>query len=192
MITSDPACPVPEEERYAGLKDALKEFVRLMISVIEKQERFAFVHQNPFYFLLLGWLHDPQTPGDNEIFSQRRKQWLEVGYDGDRVKHVLEDILSNDKHLRECCPTVLHLSKYLGEFISEAARQRLADDHFDEWCEYLIKETYCQGFQCIALSHLFNFDSEEEVLDLDDFSIGRVNFAKIPPLLGEKSDYSFR
>jgi len=156
---------VPAEERYPGLRETLFRFVDQTAAMRAKH---AELRQQPFPFLSLAapWIvQEGLDPVQQDWFARRKIELEGLGFDGVAVSQSLTAILAADKHLRECCPSPLHLAHFLdssfvtrtAELKSKNTEQRILDLVFEEF----VSVTYHQGrFKRMALSHLFNFEMD--------------------------------
>lgn len=196
---------IPSNERYPRLKEFLLQHAD-MVAQIRKAHPVP-LQQPPltFFILSLPWLVDMNllTTEQRQNAEQRKMEALRLGFDGEASKRDLENVLKNDRHLAECCPTVLHLASFLeNRFFSPAAealrggasKERL--DHLFEDFEIL---AYHQGrFKRIALSHIFNFDMKGNSTTVaghkgtpGDVRIERLDASTIPFILGEPGFQAF-
>jgi len=195
---------VPDAERYGALKDRIFGYVDIVSRIRAAKPEMA--QQWPQLFLTLSypWIVDTaQLSPDQKASVELRKQEIaQLPFDGNRVKHELADVLVKDKHLSECCPTLLHLANFLDSFFISAAvdaKRHGADEtrlnlSYDEFRTM----TYCQGrFRRIALSHLFNFDMEgnsatfEGTDPTQNIRVERLDASTIPTILGESGFQAF-
>jgi len=111
-------------------------------------------------------------------------------------------VLGNDRHLAECCPTLLQLANFIDSFfitaVADAKRQGAPKERLDFAYDEFESLTYRQGrFKRIALSHLFNFDMEgnSTILQSDTASanirVERLDASTIPSILGESGVQAF-
>ncbi len=159
---------IPTEQRYGKLKDLLLKYVEVVAKICDQSPQLAREFPSFFLFLSFAWVADPAffsvAPGD---FFERRKREIEaLGFDGEGTKRELEAVLANDKHLAACCPTVLNLVNFLDTFFisptADAKRQGVTRERLEFAYAEFESLAYHQGpFKRIALSHLFNFDMED-------------------------------
>src|SRR5258708_4828430 len=98
---------VPQNERYPGLKRVLFDYVYEMAKIQQNNPNVAEQQALFFTFLTFPWLAamDGLTE-EQRLYQDRRKfEIAQLGFDGERAKEVLSEILAADVHLRECCPT---------------------------------------------------------------------------------------
>jgi len=65
----------------------------------------------------------------------RKQETAQLKFDGAGVKKNLEYVLTRDKQLAECCPTLLHLANFLDSFFitatADAKRRGASQDRID-------------------------------------------------------------
>jgi hypothetical protein len=195
---------IPVGERYGKLKEFLFEYVEI-VAKLRTSNKAPAEQQLSFFFLMYPWLADPAVmPSEQKALMERRKAEItQLGFDAERAKKYLEDILANDKHLAECCPTPLHLANYVDtSFISNVASTKnvgTAQEKLDFAFEEFESLTYHQGrFRRIALSHLFNLDMDGTSASFEGDSttkgsvrIERIDQSTIPRILGESGFQAF-
>jgi hypothetical protein len=194
---------IPTSERYGRLKDILFGFVDQIVAIRSANPNLADNKLISFVFLALPSLVELEglPPEQRQLVEQRKAEVSRLGFDPEGARLALEEVLAADKHLRECCPTPLHLASYLDfQFFArvdavhggmKAGLQEFTYDLFE-------RLTYQQGrFRRIALSHLFNFDMEGDRLvlqgeePLGEVRIERIDARTIPTILGEPSFQAF-
>jgi Apea-like HEPN len=195
---------IPESERYGGLKPLVFEYVDIVARIRDARQDLAQQWPQFFLYLALPWVVDPMqlSPEQKEFLEGRKREITELGFDGAEAKKRLEDVLARDKHLADCCPTLLHFSTFLDTFFITAAadakrqgadQQRLgfAYDEFENL-------TYRQGrFKRIALSHIFNLNMEGNSTSFEgadaelNIRIERLDGNTIPGILGESGFQAF-
>jgi len=194
---------VPPSERFAGLKQVLFDYLDEIARIRRDNPNLAPQQSLFFTFLIFPWLVDLEAlTGEQRAYQDRLKlQFAEVGFDGERAKAVLNEVLANDVQLRECCPTPLQLAGYFdAQFLapaSDVARQGAGRDRLEFAFGNFEAATYHQRFRRIALSHLFNFDMRGDNLvfkgsaPMGDIRIERLNPRAIPTILGESDLQGF-
>jgi hypothetical protein len=195
---------IPESERFTGLKDLLTQSVNVVAAIRDKYPKLAQEWPQFLLFLLYAWIVDEtQLSDEQRQFLERRKREIaELGFDGAEGKKKLEEVLTRDKHLAECCPTLLHLANFLDSFFvtatADAKRQGASQDRLDFAYSEFDSLTYRQGrFKRIALSHLFNFDMESNSATFAadnaqaNIRIERLDASTIPGILGESGFQAF-
>ena len=170
-----------------------------------RQDNADLAERQPlfFTFLTFPWLvaADALTE-DQRLYQDGRKvEIAQLGFDGERAKQTLDDILAKDRHLRECCPSPLQLAAYFdAHFLTSAAdakRQGASLGRLEFAFEAFEALTYHQRFRRIALSHLFNVEMAGDHIviqgtaPLGDIRIERVNTHAIPAILGESGFQAF-
>lgn len=107
----------------------------------------------------------------------------------------IEQILSEDKHIKECCDTALNLANLVDYFIFDAVtlseENKLTDDAYDELFLRFSQITYSQAFRKLTLSHLYNFDSPEKILRFNRVQIMRLEASDILEVIGDVAVYNF-
>lgn len=135
--------PVPQEERSPSLRAYLRGYMDLVARVSAANPELAREHQNLFYFFVYAWLADPG--GDPEVeadLARRMEEYARLGFDGDRVRSELSQVMDEDKHLKECCSTPTSLAYFLDiEFIGHAAPHQndasISDEEYGKMFEAL-------------------------------------------------------
>jgi hypothetical protein len=195
---------IPESERYGKLKDLVLQYVSLVAKIKDSNPRLAQEWPQLFVFLSSPWIVDQnQLSNDHREFLERRKREIsELKFDGAEVKKQLEEVRASDRHIAECCPTLLHLASFLDTFfitqVADASRQGLSRERLDFAFEEFASITYRQGrFKRIALSHIFNFDMEGNSARFEgdnpaaNVRIERLDASTIPEILGESGLQAF-
>jgi hypothetical protein len=195
---------VPESERYGQLKSIVFEYVDIVARIRDASPNLAQQWPQFFLFLAYSWIVDPtQLSAEQKEFLERRKREItELRFDGAAIKKQLEDVLAGDKHLAECCPTLLHFANFLDTFFitatADAKRQGASQQRLDFAFDEFESLAYRQGrFRRIALSHIFNLDMEGnsslfEAADAKlNIRIERLDTSTIPGILGESGFQAF-
>ena len=179
-----------------GYVDEIAKIRQKNPNLVEQQALF-------FTFLTFPWLAavDVLTDEQRAYQDRRKPEIAQLGFDGERAKQVLNEILAADVHLRECCPTALQLAGYFdAHFLTSAAdakREGAAQERLEFAFENFEAMTYHQRFRRIALSHLFNFDMAGDSIVLEgsallgDIRIERLDTRAIPAILGESGFQAF-
>src|SRR5947207_13198758 len=125
---------IPADQRSPALRIAVRKYVELISEISKTHAGLAKQHQHLFFHLAHPWLVEPAADAEVEArLAQQKNEYTALGFPGDSVKQELEQIMSEDRHLRECCATLLNLGYLLDiEFISYAAFQRNQDTFGDE------------------------------------------------------------
>jgi hypothetical protein len=108
--------PVPISERSANLKSYLRNWAEHLVSIKKSNPELLKGVNLPFHYLCYFWLvpAEQQSPSVRETFSQVQTS----GFEGDRICAELNEVLSEDRHLKECCASPLDLAFYLdGNFV---------------------------------------------------------------------------
>ena len=176
---------IPENERFAHLREYM---FRFMAEVVEankhKPDLLAARPADAFWALTLPWILEIEVQSPNpdlqKMIDGRKIAIAATGYDGGRVARELKEIRMADKHLAQCCPTLLHLARHFSfNFINEAATLREAGiepDALGQVYADFVQMTYEQGrFRRAAFTHVFNLDIEGRQLQIDKINIIRLN-----------------
>jgi len=195
---------IPESERFPGLRELLFQFVETVAAIKAANPLLAQGFPQFFSFLSYPWVLEIAAQSDDQkvFLEQRRRENLALRFNGDEAKKRLEEILSNDKHIRDCCPTLLHLVNFLDSFfvtpVADATLQGASQDQLDFAYSEFENQTYGQGrFKRIALSHLFNFemDGNSATFSSNDARLNirleRLDASTIPRILGESGAQAF-
>lgn len=188
---------VPEERRSTSLKTLLRRYVDLIARISAANPELARQHQNLFYFFAYAWLADAGDDAEVDAdLARRQEEHARLGFDGAQVRRELEQVLDEDQHLRECCSTLPNLAYFLDvEFISYAASHQNQSGISDEEYETVFKGfsdyVYAEPFRTLALSHLYNFEAEDNDLLFDLVRVVRLNSSDISLILGEPTNQSF-
>jgi hypothetical protein len=166
----------------------------------------ALAKQFPQFFLYLTfpWVADQALLGkvQQDVLQRRKLEIKALNFDGDATRKQLEQVLANDKHLVECCPSLFHLVNFLDLFfitpVADAKRQGTSQERLDFAYDEFESLTYHQGrFKRVALSHLFNFDMEGDSILFEgnpmvgNIRIERLDAGTIPSILGESGFQAF-
>lgn len=189
--------PVPQEERSPSLRKYLRGYVDLVARISAANPELAREHQNLFYFFAYAWLADPGgDPGVEADLTRRREEYERLGFDGDRARSELSQVMDEDKHLKECCSTLTSLAYFLDiEFISHAAPHQndagISDEEYGKMFDAFSEHVYSEPFRTMALSHLYNFEAEDTHLLFDVVRVGRLTASEVSLVLGEPTNQSF-
>jgi hypothetical protein len=203
-IASNPLV-IPHGERFGNLKPILFEYVDIVAKLRDANTNLASQQPSFFLFLAFPWVADKTLLSSEQVgfLERRKKEITQLGFDGDRAKKHLDEVIANDKHLAECCPTPYLLAKYFDSSfitaVADAKRQKAASDRLEFAFEEFESLTYHQGhFRRIALSHLFNFDMDTNSAKFvgDERTVGsiqieRIDLSTIPRILGEAGFQAF-
>ena len=194
---------VPQNVRFSGLKRVLFDYLDEIARIRQDNPNLAPQQSLFFTFLTFPWLVDMRALTDEQREYQERLklQLAQAGFNGERAKEALNEILANDVHLRECCPTSLQLAGYFDAQFLAAALDATCHGATRERLEFAFEDfeaaTYHQRFRRIALSHLFNFEMKGDNVmfkgsdPLSDIRIVRLNARAIPTILGESDLQGF-
>jgi hypothetical protein len=190
---------VPESERYGQLKALVFEYVDIVARIRDTSPNLAQQWPQFFLFLAYSWIVDPTqlSAEQKEFLEHRKREITELKFDGAAVKRQLEDVLAGDKHLAECCPTLLHFANFLDTFFitatADAKRQGASQQRLDFAYDEFESLAYRQGrFKRIALSHIFNLDMEGNSSLFEaagaklNIRIERLDTNTIPGILGNR------
>jgi hypothetical protein len=105
---------IPSSERFENLKGFLLGYVDIVAKIRDENPKLAQAFPLFFMFLMFPWLApETQLSSEEKELVERRKHEMEkLNFDGLKAKKQLEEVLTKDKHLRECCPTLLHLANF--------------------------------------------------------------------------------
>ncbi len=187
---------IPPGERYPNLRDFLFRCARQVQAVKSKQPVLIREQASPFLYLCYPWIAEPANIEQRKLLETRRSQFEVAGFVGASAKSELEEILKQDKHLRECCVSPGQLAQFLdSSFVTPATMLLMANaqmERLNNLFEEFILVTYGQGrFKAVSLSHVFNFDADESNLRFGDVRIERLDEPTISRVLGEQSFASF-
>lgn len=194
-MSNSPA--IPESERSQALKGVVRKYVDKVVQLSATNPEAVRQHQHFFFYLTYPWLADSGGDTDAESNLVRlREEIAQLGFDGAEAKQDLERILAEDQHLRECCSTPLNLAYFLDiDFIGYAAFQPketvITDEQFDNAFSGFSDYIYAEPFKKVAVSHLYNFDAEEDDLRFEGLRIVRLDTATISNILGESGGHTF-
>ena len=194
-MSTNPA--IPEERRSPSLKTILRRYVDLIARISAANPELARQHQNLFYFFAYAWLADAGGDVDVEAdLTRQQEEYAQLGFDGAQVKRELGQVLDEDQHLRECCSTLLNLAYFLDiEFIGYAASHQnqsgISEEEYGKVFKGFSDYVYAEPFRTLALSHLYNFEAEDNDLMFDVVRVVRLNASDISLILGEPTSQSF-
>ncbi len=194
---------IPVSERFEPLRRVLDGFVDAVVNLRKGNPNLAPAQRLFFMFLVFPWVADANMlTAEQRDFQERRKlEILEAGFDGEKAQTQLEEILQNDKHLSECCPTTLQLASYFDSYfitgLSDLKLQGVEQSRIDFAYDEFERLTYHQGrFRRIALSHLFNLeiDGNSALFEGDENTLGNIRIERldartIPEILGESGQF---
>ncbi|MDX6531095.1 MAG: hypothetical protein QOH41_3385 [Blastocatellia bacterium] len=186
--------PVPENKRSQKLKSYVREWAKHVASVRKNHPELVKGVNLPFHYLCYFWLvpEDQHHASLHEAYIQIQRS----GFEGERIKRELEEILSEDPHLTECCESPLNLAYYvdgnfLSMFVPFIEENEVTDETYDRFFNTFSEVSYRQPFRKFALSHLYNFDSTEQLLRFAGVQIMRLEAGEIPGVIGDASAYNF-
>jgi hypothetical protein len=185
--------PVPENQRSLKFKTYLRAWALDIAAVRNKHPEVLQEFGSGFYLLAYYWL----VPMEHHSASYKEKHSLiqSSQFEGERVKSELEQVLTEDQHLKECCDTTVNLAYFVDFFIFDAVNlieeNKLTDDAYDELFLRFSQITYSQPFRKLTLSHLYNFDSPEKLLRFNRVHIMRLEASDILNMIGDVAVYNF-
>jgi hypothetical protein len=188
---------IPVDERSPSLKTAVRKYVDLMSQISQAHADLASKQQHFFFYLAHPWLVEPAEEVEVEAkLAAQRKEYAALGFPGDSVKQDLERIMAEDRHLTECCATLVNLGYLLDiEFISYAAfhknQQGFGDEEYDQVFDGFSEYIYSEPFKTVAASHLYNFDADDPNLMFEGLRLVKLDAATISTILGEPTSPSF-
>lgn len=190
------AAVIPPNERYPRLKEFLLGQAQTIQRVKEQFRQLIPEQSSPFLYLSYPWIAEPSNPEQERLVATRRAQIQEAGFDGATVRAGLEEILQQDRHLRNCCVGAGQLAHFLDmAFVSPAAQQLMGGgtvENIGHLYDQFLLLTYGQGrFRAFSLSHIFNFDSDEPSLRFGDVRVEKLDGTTISNILGEFTVASF-
>jgi len=121
---------VPDHESTGRLKALIFEHVDIVARIRDANPNLAQQWPQLFLFLAYSWIVDPEplSAEQKEFLEDRKREIAELTFDGAAVKKQLEDVLTRDKHLAECCPTLLYLANFLDTFFITATADAKRQD----------------------------------------------------------------
>jgi len=189
---------IPTSERYSKLKEVISKYVELLASIRTQNPNLIPHRATTFLLLAYPWLADDlaTTPDQKAVLVRNRQLFSGLGFNGEEIKNELEETLAQDKHLRECCPTPIHLASYLDKAVVTPLATAKLDGFSLDKLDFVFSEfessTYHQGrFKRILLTHLFNFDMEANSATVGDVRIERIGPETILRILGETGPRAF-
>ena len=108
--------PVPASERSTKLKAYLRNWADHVVSVRKGNPELLKGVSLSFHYLCYFWLvpAEQQHSSIQQTFSHVQAS----GFEGERIVAELNEILSEDQHLKECCESAQDLAFYVdGNFI---------------------------------------------------------------------------
>ncbi|HVB33593.1 MAG TPA: hypothetical protein VNJ52_04345 [Patescibacteria group bacterium] len=178
----------------------MKEFLiaqaRVVATIKTRTETIIPDAASPFLYLAFPWVMEPADAEQAKFLETRRGQFSTAGFEGDRVRTTLSDILAQDRQLRECCVGLGPLAHCLDVgFVSPAAlliNDGAPQERLEELFQRFDATIYGEGrFKAISLCHVFNFHAEEPSLKFGDVRMERLGGPTISKILGETSAVSF-
>jgi hypothetical protein len=183
---------IPAEHRYPQLNIKLDLFVSAIFAVVSKVPGFDKHEENLFTALLRPWLLAAGVDPSVRQASEPAKETAEkAGFPAEKLAADIREIFDNDQHLRECCGEPLALAYALdGLYVWPAVVMLLEgqSDRIPDLYANFTRIVYEQGpYTRIAYSHLFNFSSSLDEIDLSPLVIRRLKAEDIGSILGGPS-----
>ncbi len=186
--------PVPDSERSSSLKPYLRTWAEQVVAIRKGNPELLKGVSLPFHYLCYFWL----VPSEQQHSSiqQTSNQVQASDFQGEKIVAELNEILSEDRHLKECCETALDLAFYLDgnliEMLINAIESgSVTDERYDGFFRIFSDFTYSQPFKKFTLSHLYNFESPEKLLRFEGVNIMRLEVPEITDVIGDISVYRF-
>ena len=190
--------PIPLRDRSPLLKQVVLDFFGQYAQLLVQGRMRALTQ--PLCFVLSPWFESgAKDEESNPQLQQRAVEMGNLGIDGARYVARFKEVLASDPHLMQCCgfesALARHIDQYLAPSLSinlMAARYR--DQVEKDWSDF-VKLTYSDSLSRLSYTHLFNFKSEESVIDLGEGRIERLSRDQIADLLGESTravDFFYR
>jgi hypothetical protein len=186
--------PVPESHRSIKLKAYLRNWAEHLVSIRKGNPELLKGVNLPFHYLCYFWL--VPTEQRNSSVTQTFTQVQASGFEGERIGAELNEILAEDRHLKECCESALDLAFYVdGNFIEMLINAiesgNVTDERYDHFFGIFSEFTYSQPLRKFTLSHLYNFESPEKILRFEGVSVMRLEVPEITDVIGDMSVYRF-
>jgi hypothetical protein len=194
-MTEDAAdVAIPNEARSPKLREYLRRWAEDILAIKEHHKVWADT-QYLFSYLCYFWLipidqHQPAS------YIEKHDQIKTSGFDGSRVKLELEELLSDDLHLLECCEDPLTLSRHIDRtclslITTFIKPNRLKPEVVDRIVESFVGLTYQQRFSKSGVSHLYNFHSDNSHIIFSEIQLVQLEASRIPVVIGDDSIYRF-
>src|ERR1051325_2205812 len=100
--------PIPENQRSPNLKIYLARWAEDVAVVRKTHPEVTQEVGSGFYFLAYYWLVSAEQ--HSILYKEKYDLIRSCLFEGERVKAELEQVLSEDQHLNECCDTALNLA----------------------------------------------------------------------------------
>lgn len=183
---------IPIEQRYRDLKIKLDSFVSVTHAVVSRVPGFDKREENLFTALLRPWLLAANVdPSVRQASAPAKEIAQKAGFPADKFAADVREIFDNDQHLRECCGEPLALAYALDMFYVWPAVVILLESRSDRLPHLFADFTrlvYEQGpYTRVAYSHVFNFSSTVDEIDLSPLVIRRLKAEDIGSILGGPS-----
>jgi hypothetical protein len=187
---------VPINERSSRLKDHLANQAKLIAAILSSHPGLVPETASPYLFLIFPWIASASDQSQIAVFADRRKAFEAAGFDGTSVLGTLNQILSEDQHLKECCAGTIQAARCfdLNYIISAVWAIRLNASQFnpDSHFEQFESTIYGAGrFKALSLCHIFNFKSDDAGIKFGDIWVERLDGPTTSKIIGETSPVSF-
>ena len=187
---------IPVSERFAHLKEYLVNQSHSIAKIDGSKLGLSPELASPFLAFVFPWIASPNNEEQKAQFAERRKTFEAAGFDGKSALETLQKIISEDKHLRDCCGGLAEAARCFDlNFIKSAVwtirndiKQFNPDKQFDQFASTV----YERGrFKALALCHLFNFQAAQAGIKFGDVWVEKLDNSTTPKILGETSPISF-
>lgn len=183
---------IPSGHRYAELKTKLDSFANALHAVIAKVPAYDMRDRNLFLSLVRPWLLPSYVDESvRQVAEPAKEVAAKAEFPAEEIAAEIRLIFENDKHLRECCGEPLALASILDESYIHMATELLlkgVPEKLPELFATFDKFIYGQGpYTRITYSHIFNFASESDEIDLGPLKIRRLSSQDIALILGGPS-----
>jgi Apea-like HEPN len=183
---------IPSENGYPELKTKLNLFASVLHAVIAKVPAYDMRERNLFLSFVRPWLLPSYVDQSVRQASEPAKEIADrAGFPAKQIAGEIRLIFENDKHLRECCGEPLALASILDDLYVHPATELLlkgASERLQELFTSFNDVVYGQGpYTRITYSHIFNFSSKSDEIDLGPLKIRRLSSQDIALILGGPS-----
>lgn len=154
------------EGRTEKLKPFLQQTLQKILNFQATQNDFDLSDLSPLQLII------------EEKDEGKKKLLLENDINSEEIISEMQEILSSDQHLHKCCVTVNRLAMWLDRFLAEVFRLTSStmpeSEKFNEFFDEFSNITYVEPFNAVVYSHIFNFNSDNNVLDFGDLKIQKL------------------
>jgi hypothetical protein len=180
------------ENRYLELKTKLDAFANALRAVIAKVPAYDMRDRHLFVYLVRPWLLPSSVDESVRQAAEPAKAVAaKAGFPAEEIAAEIRLIFENDKHLRECCGEPLALASILDDSYIHMATELLlkgVPEKLPELFATFDTLIYGQGpYTRITYSHIFNFASKLEEIDLGPLKIRKLSSQDIALVLGGPS-----